>query len=144
MKFSSILLSTFMLLLFLSSASAQTAINVNDHVPSQLQNYVKQHFPENTIVKYKMEVSQRKVEYEIKLEEKTELDFNQDFQLIEGDSKLGLPLSVLPKKIVDYISENQPNVAVKEWETKSYGQKAELTNGVDLYFDKDGNFVRQK
>ena len=91
-----------------------------------------------------MEVSQRKTEYEIKLDEKTELDFNQDFQLIEGDSKLGLPLSVLPKKIVDYISENQPNVAVKEWEIKSYGQKAELTNGVDLYFDKDGNFVRQK
>lgn len=91
-----------------------------------------------------MEVSPTKVEYEVKLNDKTELDFNQDFQLIEGDSKLGLPLSVLPKKIVDYISQNQPNVAVKEWEIKPYGQKTELTNGVDLYFDKDGNFVRHK
>lgn len=144
MKFSSILLSAFMFLLLIGKVNAQAQISVNDHVPSQVQNFVKKHFPENQIVKYKMEVSQRKTEYEIKLDEKTELDFNQDFQLIEGDSKLGLPLSVLPKKIVDYISENQPNVAVKEWETKSYGQKAELTNGVDLYFDKDGNFVRQK
>ena len=83
MKFSSILLSAFMFLLLIGKVNAQAQISVNDHVPSQVQNFVKKHFPENQIVKYKMEVSQRKTEYEIKLDEKTELDFNQDFQLIE-------------------------------------------------------------
>lgn len=110
--------------------------------PTEIQNFVKTHFPNHQIVAYKLDKDDGKTEHEIKLNGGIDLEFDQNFKVKEIDSRTALPNSLLAKEIRDYISKNYPNAQVMEWKRKANGQKVELNNDVELYFDANGKFIR--
>ena len=50
----------------------------------------------------------------------------------------------LPKKAMDTIQKTYPGVYIKDIDFKAYGFKVELANFMEMYFDRDGNFLGQK
>lgn len=126
----------------LGFSNAQDGYQSVTSVPTEIQKFVNAHFPNNQIVAYKIDFDDGRSEHEIKLNDKIDLEFDHDLKVKNIDSKRALPDSVFPKEIREYISKNYPNNKAVEWERSRNGQKVELNNDVELYFDANGKFIR--
>lgn len=126
----------------ISSAQAQDRYLKTEEFPSEITSYVKQHFPESDIISIKEEKDRRKTEYEVKLRNMEELEFDEAYHIKSIESKSALPNSVIPPKILDYVTKNYPQQFIKEWKMKRRSQEVELNNDLEIIFDFDGNFVK--
>ena len=50
----------------------------------------------------------------------------------------------LPQKAMNTIQKTYPGVYIKDIDFEGYGFKVELTNFMEMYFDRNGNFLCQK
>lgn len=129
-------------LFIFSQIQAQDRYLKPDEFPKKITSFVEAHFPDQWIVSIEEEKDKRKTEYEVKLSDRTELEFDQNYAIKKMDSKTGLPDAVLPDKIVKYVAENYPGRKIEEWKMKRKYQEVELDNSLELEFDHDGNFLR--
>lgn len=53
-----------------------------------------------------------------------------------------VPGAVLPNGVKSYLNRKYPSNAVSSYETTSDGCRVGLSNGVSLYFDQNGEFVK--
>jgi len=90
-------------LVFLTT-KAQKRYLTGEDIPEQITSYVETNFPESSIKKVKDEKEPLKTEYEVKLEPKMELEFDGDFNIIELESKQGVPMETLPEKLQQYLT----------------------------------------
>lgn len=116
-------------------------LNLNE-VPTEITSYVKQHFPERTILQAVKDKDDLSYTIEIVLDDATKLDFSKKNEVIEIESKTKLPDTVIPEKILIYVNTNYSNVFIKSWELDKKNQKVELNNGIDLKFSLSGDFLR--
>ena len=75
--------------------------------------------------------------YDVVLRNGTKLEFDKKGNLTEIDCKQGIvPSQLIPQPIKNYLKENYRGEAVRkiEWNKKEY--EVELTNGIDLTFNK--------
>lgn len=112
-----------------------------DEFPVEITSFVKEHFPNSDVVSIKRE-GKRKIEYEVKLQNREELEFDENFTIKDMESKMGLPDTVIPEKIRTYVAKNYPGKRIEEWKRKRKGQEIELDNGLEILFDFDGNFIK--
>lgn len=69
-------------------------------------------------------------------------DSDEDYNGGNGIDGSNIDPTSLPQIILDYITQNYPNVTIIESEIESNGNyEVSLSNGVELYFDNDGNFL---
>lgn len=129
-------------MLSLGFSFAQNNSQTVAQTPLEIQNFVNKHFPSHEIIAYKFDQDDKHPEHEVKLNEGIDLEFDQNLEIKEIDSKIALPMSIVSKEIREYLLKNYPNNKVLEWKRKSNGVKIELDNDVDLYFDVHGNFIR--
>ncbi|QQR96537.1 MAG: PepSY-like domain-containing protein [Bacteroidota bacterium] len=61
---------------------------------------------------------------------------------MEIESNKPIPEKILADTIYDIAHKNYPNNKIVGWEKTKLGQKVELDNDVELYFDDNGNFIR--
>lgn len=121
---------------------AQERIIPNDKIPSAIQQYVKTHFPSHTIVLAELEVEGVSKEYEVKLNDKTELKFDKKFEVFKIDGTVALPESVIPEAIRQYVKKHYPNNFITDWEKEWKHQEVKLDNGIEIEFTLKGNFIR--
>ena len=69
-----------------------------------------------------------------------EINSNGDWMEVENYSK-GVPASVIPGKILEYVNQNYPNTAIVDIE-RDRQIDIKLKNGVELIFSLDGEFIR--
>lgn len=112
-------------------------------LPQVARQFLKKHF--------KASVNHIKIDksviggtdYEVVLNDGTELDFNSDGNIKEIDGgRNGIPQSVLLKSIVTYISRNYKGAKVVKLDVNRNDYEVELCNGIYLKFDRAGNFLR--
>ncbi len=145
MKFLKLILAGILMIIFSLTAQAQkkkTYYNVDD-TPEQISAYAAEHFSDHKIIYTKKKSKAHKTKYKTRLDHHIKLEFDENFQIKEIDSKDGLPSSVIPQKIADYAREHYPNHKIIEWERKKDGrQEIELDNKLELIFDQEGNFLK--
>ncbi len=125
-----------------SCKNDEEVLNKNDY-PVEILNYVKQHFPNASITGIIKEKENKKDRFDVVLSDRTKLEFNEVKQVIAIDGgKNRLPDSVIPVKILAYVATNYPNQFITEWELEKDRQQVEITDGTDLEFDMEGNFLR--
>lgn len=61
-------------------------------MPVEIVNYIKENFQKHRILKAVKEMDDDKMEFEIKLSKKVELEFDERFQIKEIEVKNGIPL----------------------------------------------------
>ncbi|MBX3239454.1 MAG: PepSY-like domain-containing protein [Chitinophagaceae bacterium] len=139
MKNLSLILLSFALVS--ASCEKEKIVSEND-LPATGKNYITTHFPDQKIAQAIKEFDDLKKTYKVYLDNGVKLEFNRSGEIrkIEGNSKL--PDSVIPSQILTYVTDNYPAEYIKKWELDDNRQEVELSNGLDLEFDRNGNFLR--
>lgn len=75
--------------------------------------------------------------YDVVLQSGTKLEFDKKGTLTEIDCKRGVvPAKFIPQQIQQYLQSNYPKQSVKKIELKKNEFELELSNGIDLTFNK--------
>ncbi len=107
-------------------------------LPAAAQNFVKKHFPKDKIAYAEKD----RRSYEVKLDNGIELDFDSkgNWTKIDGNHN-AIPAAIIPGAIRNYAKKNYPNIPIIKIEKESYGYEIELSNDIDLKFNKQGKFL---
>ena len=111
-------------------------------VPEAINTFIKQYFPNATIVGVEPDNDHGGMEYDIYLSDGTEVDFdaNNQWETIECRAK-GVPTAFIPQAIANYIKSNYQNMVIAKIHKEHFGYEIELTNGLELNFDQSGQFM---
>ncbi|MCO6148503.1 PepSY-like domain-containing protein [Flavobacterium sp. NRK1] len=125
------------------SVSAQDKKISAAELPAAAQNFIKQHFKDQTVTAAKMDKEMFDIDYETVLSNGTEIEFDEkgNWKEIDGNHN-ALPVSVIPTAINNYISSNYKGQGVVQIDKKHAGYDIELSNGTELEFDTNGKFLR--
>lgn len=117
-------------------------------LPEGAKSYISRHFENSTINHYEKEADLLDIEHKVYLNfngASFRLEFDKYGNITEVrsiDNKTPLPQSVLPVKITQHANGKFPNAGIVEWEKKRSVQTVELDNGVELVYNRQGNFLR--
>ena len=108
----------------------------------EINTFVETYFPQTTILKVETDDN----EIEVKLSDRTEIDFTLNFEWKNidcEDSQIygSVPAELVPAQITDYVTANYPNNHIDKIEKHNYGWEIELDNGVEIEFDQDFNVI---
>lgn len=83
-------------------------------------------------------------EYEVILTDGTEITFdrNGNWKDIEVYKDSKVPAAFIPEKISSYVKKDQSNAHIVGIEKDRKSYEVQLSNGVDMIFDLNGNFKR--
>lgn len=114
-----------------------------EELPKKSKKFLKKHFADQEVATVDIEKEDDQIKYEVNLANGTSLEFNGKGNVQEIESESKLPDSVIPRKIRKYVTANYPEQVIVKWEIESPNQQeVELDNGIDLEFDKRGNFLQ--
>lgn len=124
-----------------SSCEKQTILE-NKEIPEPIKVFIDEHFPG-----IKVEIASKNeeglsVEYVIVLSGNIHLEFDKKYKIKEMEFSQGLPDSVIPDPILDYVKANYPKNFIVSWEREKNRQYVELDNDVELVFDDNGEFIK--
>ena len=119
-----------------ANAGNDKPINVNE-LPAKAQTLLTKHFKGQKVMLATIESGVISRSYDVVLRNGTKLEFDKKGNLTEIDCKQGIvPSQLIPQPIKTYLKENYRGETVRkiEWNKKEY--EVELTNGIDLTFNK--------
>lgn len=121
-------------------ANAQPGEN---NLPEEISAFVKQHFPNTTIANVKTEKDANGMEFDLTLNDSTEIDFDANKQWNKVECKAGaVPEKIVPQAIATYAKDNYQEQAIIEIDKNDKGgYEIKLANGVELKFDEAGKFL---
>ncbi len=111
-------------------------------LPGKSATFISTHFSGIEVVQVVKDVDGFKKTFDVRLKDGTELEFKRDGSVKQLKSKSKLPDSVIPEKILSYVQANYADQSILEWELDDNRQEVRLSNGTELVFDKNGNFLR--
>ncbi|AEK23588.1 PepSY-like domain-containing protein [Capnocytophaga canimorsus] len=127
-----------------NTVTAQNQILTFEQLPQKAQTFIKKHFADKqiTTVYEQTEFLQSK-EYNVIFSDGVEIEFYSNGDWEEVNCKNSpVPTEIIPQSISQYVQRNFPNVFVKEIKKRRNGYDVEISNGLDLEFNKQGKFVR--
>jgi|SRR5690606_677842 len=141
MKTTFLLISIFCLSGF---GIAQVSNTIQDPLPAIASNFIKTNFAGETILQSFQKNDDNKVEYHAHLSNGIEIEFDGEGNWEEVDSKTAtaIPTGFIPSKITSYVSKNFPTQKIAKIEKDSNSYDVELTNGLDVEFNLNGDFLR--
>lgn len=140
------LLTAIALILGLSiGAQARSEYEHGDaSLPEAAKMTIKKHFKSKvSLVKIERRLGSVH-EYEVILTDGTEIEFDSkgNWDKVETAVNKSVPSSLVPAGIANYVKNNYKGVNIVSLDKERYGYSVELSNGLDMEFDKNGNFLR--
>jgi hypothetical protein len=140
-----------LLTLLIVMLGAISMANARDYVttdvaqlPAAAQKILKTHFPKTGVnhIKIDSNIIGSK-DYDVILDNGTELDFDNSGNLKEIDcGHNAVPAALVLKPIRDYVANNFKGRKIVGLEINSRSYDVELSDGLDLKFDRSGNFLK--
>jgi len=114
-----------------------------DQLPTQAQQFVKQHFSEQSIALVKMENKIFDKSYEVFFTNGDKIEFDRKGVWQDINCKYTqLPQEIVPEQINRYVLKNYPQARISKIEKESRNRyDVELTNGIELEFDSNFNVI---
>ena len=113
-------------------------------LPKAAQTVLEKNFKSKvSVVKIDKEFG-RVSEYEVIMTDGSEITFdrNGNWENVEVSAQGSVPAAFVPKAISDYVKANQSGQKIIGIEKERHGYDVELSNGVEMKFNKDGKFLR--
>lgn len=129
-------------ILFGMAACNEDKLVTEQDLPADAKSFLNDHFVNIDIVQVVKDREGLFNEYEVYLKNSTVLEFDRKGKIIRLKSMDGIPENALPPNVVIYVSENFPEQLITEWEMDDKHQEVELLNGIELRFNKNGEFIR--
>ena len=118
---------------------------IDDEVPPRSKAFIDKYFPQSTVVLVEMDDDDDDgKEYSVLLNDGTKVEFD-----LQGDwkrvsrKKTGVPSTLVPKPILQYVKTNYPAEVITKLSRKPYGFKIELSNDEDVRFNPQGQFIEK-
>lgn len=127
--------------LLLSSCEVE-AIVPETKVPAEITNYLDTHFPGIPVLQVLKNVDGLELTYAISLKEGVLVEFNRSKEVIDIESNSQLPESVIPAPVAEFVKANYAGSFIVGWEKENRNQQIKLNTGVELEFNKKGEFLR--
>ena len=119
-----------------ANADNDKPISVNA-LPAKAQTLLNQHFNGQKVMLATIESGVISRSYDVVLKNGTKLEFDKKGNLTEIDCKQGIvPVQLIPQAIKNYLKDNYAGQSVKKFEIKRNEYEIELSNGLDLTFNK--------
>ena len=119
-----------------ANAGNNKPISVNA-LPAKVQTLLSQHFNGQKVILATIESSVVSRSYDVVLQNGTKMEFDKKGNLKEIDCKQGIvPALLIPQAIKNYVKDNYAGKSVKKIEINKNEYEVELTNGLDLTFNK--------
>jgi len=137
-------LMTVALLVVAVVANAQDKVITFAQLPKKAQNFVTTYYAADQVVLVKEESELLSGKsYDVKLRDGVKLEFDAKGEWTEVDAELkAVPVKIVPASILEYVKKSFPNNEIVQISRSSRKYSVELTNGIDLEFNKKGQFVR--
>lgn len=132
---------TIVLALSFASCDNQEVIAA-DKLPPKIKSYIAKHFPDDSIVQVFKSRDGLTKTFDIYLSGNNNLEFNRKNQIIGIDGGMSIPTSVISPQIRQYVKKKYVNQQITAWELDGKNQHIVLSNGIDLEFNKKGEFLR--
>ncbi len=109
-----------------------------EQLPQAAKSFVQKNFPNNTIIYAEKEM----FSYEARLDDGTEIDFDRKGNWDKVDCKLNaVPSAIIPAPILNYVQKTFPNAEIVKIDKERHGYDIELSNDIELKFNKKGAFM---
>ena len=119
-----------------ANAGNDKSITVNA-LPAKAQTLLNNHFNGQKVMLATIESGVGSRSYDVVLQNGTKLEFDKKGNLTEIDCKQGIvPALLIPQAIKNYLKDNYAGQSVKKIEMNKNEYEVELTNGLDLTFNK--------
>ena len=106
-------------------------------LPVKAQTLLSNHFNNQKVMLATIESGVVSRSYDVVLQNGTKLEFDKKGNLTEIDCKQGIvPVELIPQAITNYLKDNYAGQSVKKIEINKKEYEVELTNGLDLTFNK--------
>ena len=119
-----------------ANAGNDKSITVNA-LPAKAQTLLNNHFNGQKVMLATIESGVVSRSYDVVLQNGTKLEFDKKGNLTEINCKQGIvPALLIPQTIKNYLKDNYAGQSVKKIEMNKNEYEVELTNGLDLTFNK--------
>ena len=119
-----------------ANAGNDKPISVNA-LPAKAQTLLNNHFNSQKVMLATIESGVVSRSYDVVLQNGTKLEFDKKGNLAEINCKQGIvPALLIPQAIKNYLKDNYAGQSVKKIEMNKNEYEVELTNGLDLTFNK--------
>ena len=106
-------------------------------LPAKAQTLLNNHFNSQKVMLATIESGVVSRNYDVVLQNGTKLEFDKKGNLTEINCKQGIvPALLIPQTIKNYLKDNYAGQSVKKIEMNKNEYEVELTNGLDLTFNK--------
>lgn len=118
---------------------------LDEKIPPYSKAFIDKYFPNSTVVLVEMdEDDDNGMEYSVLLNDGTKIEFDLQGEWKRvGRNKTGVPATLIPKPIIEYVKTNYPEDVITKFSKKPYGFKIELSNDEDVRFDPQGQFIEK-
>ena len=128
----------FMAFAFTMNANTDGKPITFEQLPENAKTIIVQNFDKEAILVIIKEFS----EYEVKLHDGTELEFDRKGNLKKVDCKhQQVPEALIPTEVLSYVKANYASAFITEWGKDDGQWKAELSNSLELIFNRKYQFV---
>lgn len=135
----------FFTITFVSVSCEKEKIVGLDDLPATGTTFLKEHFNNVAILSVTKEKEGLSgTEYKVLLDNRTEVTFdkNGNWKEVDAADNIAIRTTFILPAIVNYVNTNYPNADFNSIERENGNFDVELTNGLDLVFNKQGDFVR--
>lgn len=116
-------------------------INPGD-LPTTASTFISDNFPGASVRNVVKDYDDATYTYQVSLSDGTFIEFRKNGEWKEIENRTtGVPTSVVPTKIAEYVTTNYPDNFIVDIE-RDHQIDVELNSGLDLDFTKDGDFLR--
>ncbi len=130
--------------MFFSCESSNSRVLDFHQLPAKAQSFIKTHFADKEVTLVFCDDDFVDKDYEVSFTDGTKVDFDRKGEWVSVDmGKNGsVPAAIMPANINSYVAARHPNSHVVDIDKDFWEFKVELNNGVEILFEKDGDFKR--
>ena len=111
-----------------------------EQLPAPAQEFLASNFKDLTLAFAVEDPKFIGSEYEVIYTDRTEVEFDSDGAWTSvGSRYAAVPADIVPEQIKSYVAQTFPNQQVRKIERKRYSWEVELSNGLEIEFDKQFN-----
>lgn len=112
-----------------------------DQLPAVARSYISSNFANDEVVLVTVDDDVIRPDYEVKLSSGVKLEFDNSGQLEKVSSRNGIPATLIPQEIRDYVTVRYKDVGYLEYEVGKKTYEVKLTNHFELKFNRNFHLV---
>ena len=110
-----------------------------DNLPPKAKHFLKEHFPNVAVSLVTRDDDLLYTEYGVVLDNGAHIDFTASGEWQEVEMHQGsVPSGIIPQPVAESVRKNYPNAHIVRIERSRRSCEVELSNGLELTFDKHG------